>query len=87
LSNAWAGHVSQVAIELQQAGGLLQLLSQQLYCLMLRLIRWADHHLAGDVTIHVHGKVRLKAVEGCGTAFATVAHVLILDRDAPIRHN
>src|SRR5262245_2050011 len=31
LGNPWAGHIPQVNIELQQAGGLLQLLSQQLH--------------------------------------------------------
>ena len=69
---------------LQQARGFLQLLGQQLYCLMLRLIRRADHHLPGDGAIQIHGKVLFKTVEGFGTAFATVAHVLI-SRDAPVR--
>src|SRR5262249_17875791 len=87
LGNPWAGHVSQVDIELQQAGGFFQLLSQQLYRLMLRLIRRADHHLPGDFAIQIHGKVLFKAVEGFGTAFATVAYVLILDRDAPVRRD
>ena len=48
LGNPWASHVSQIDIELQQTGGFLQLRSQQLYRLMLRLIRRADHHLPGD---------------------------------------
>ena len=47
LGNSWARHVSQVDIELQQARGFLQLLGQQLYCLMLRLIGRANHHLPG----------------------------------------
>ena len=41
LSDPWAGHVPQVDIELQQAGGFLQLLGQQLYHLMFGLIRGA----------------------------------------------
>src|SRR5256886_7217827 len=87
LGNPGAGHVPQVDIELQQAGGFLHLLGQQLDRLMLRLIRWADHHLPGDCAIQIHGKVLLKAVEGFGTAFATVAHVLILDSDTPVRRD
>src|SRR5712691_7472683 len=87
LGNPWAGHVSQINIELQQAGGFLQLLGQQLYRLMLRLIRRADHHLPGDFAIQIHGKVFLEAVEGFGAAFAAVAHVFILDRDAPVRRD
>ena len=47
LGNAWARHVSQVDIRLAAGQGLSQLLGQQLYCLMLRLIRRADHHLPG----------------------------------------
>src|SRR5712692_7054524 len=37
LGNPWAGHVSQVDSELQQAGGLLQLLGSQLYRFLLWL--------------------------------------------------
>ena len=42
-------HVSQVDIELQQARSFLQLLGQQLYCLMLGSFAGADHHLPGAV--------------------------------------
>src|SRR4029453_2231330 len=87
LGNPWAGHVPQLDIELQQTWTPLQCLGQQLAHLMLWLIRRADYHLPRVLVMHIHGKVLLKAVEGFGTAFATVAHVLILDRDAPIRHN
>src|SRR2546427_2694122 len=87
LGNPWAGHVAQVDIELQQAGGFLQLLGQQLDRRMLWLIRRADHDLPGDCAIQIHGTVLLKAVEGFGTAFATVAHIVILDRDAPVRRD
>src|SRR6516162_9254692 len=38
LGNPWAGHVSQVDIQLQQAGLSLQFLGQQLHSLMLRLV-------------------------------------------------
>ena len=51
LGNPWAGHVPQVDIELQQAGGFLQLLSQHLHALMFWLIGGADHHLPRDFAI------------------------------------
>jgi len=57
LGNPGAGHVPQVDIKLQQAGGFLQLLGQQLDCLMLWLIGRADHHLPDDFAIHIDGKV------------------------------
>ena len=47
LGNPGAGHVPQVDIKLQQAGGLLQLRGQQLDGLILRLIGRANHHLPG----------------------------------------
>src|SRR5712691_786097 len=78
-------NVSQVDIELQQAGSLLQFLGQQFDRLMLRLIRRADHYLPSDVALQIHGKVLFEAVEGFGAAFAAVAHIFILDRDAPVR--
>ena len=87
LGNPGAGHVSQVDIELPQARGFLQLLGQQLYRLMLRLIRRPDHHLSDDCAVQSHGKVLFEAVEGFGTAFAAVAPVVILDRDTPIRRD
>ena len=54
---------------------------------MLRLIRRADHHLPGDFAIQIDGKVLFEAVESFGAAFAAVADVLILDRDAPVRRD
>ena len=85
LGNPWAGHVPQVDIELQQAGGFFQLLSQQLHDFMLRLIGRADYHLPRDFAIQIHRKVLLEAVEGFRAAFAAVADVFILDRDASVR--
>jgi hypothetical protein len=87
LSHPWTGHGSQIASELQQAGGFLQLLGQQLDRLMLWLIGRPHHHLSDDFAIHIHRKVLFEAVESFGAAFAAVAHVLILDRDAPVRRN
>ena len=87
LSNPWAGHVSQVDIELEQARSFLQLLGQQLYCLMLRLIGWTDHDLPDDFAIQIYGKMLFEAVEGFGAAFAAVAPVFLLDRDAPVRRD
>src|SRR6516164_460614 len=87
LGNPWAGHVPQVDIELEQAGGFLQLFSQQLHDLMLWLIGRADHHFPRDFAIQIHRKVLLEAIEGFRAALAAVAHVLILDRDAAIRRN
>src|SRR5207245_11630352 len=82
-----AGHVPQVDVELQQAWRLLQRLGQQLHRFMLWLVRRTDHHLSGDYAIQIHGKVLLEAVEGFGAALAAVAHVLILDGDAPVRRD
>src|SRR5215813_7856425 len=87
LGNPWAGHVPQVDIELQQTWTPLQFLGQQLYRLMLWLLRRADYHLPRDFAIQIHGKVLLKAVEGLGAALAAVAHDFILDRDAPVRRD
>ena len=87
LGNPWAGHVPQIDIELQQARGFFQLRGQQLDCLMLWLIGRADHHLPDDFAIQIDGKVLFEAVEGFRTAFATVAYVFILKRDAPVRRD
>ena len=87
LGHPGAGHVPQIAIELQQAGGFLQRRGQQLDCLMLRLIGRPDHDLPDDFAIHIDGKVLLEAVEGFCTALAAVAPVLILDREAPVRRD
>ena len=73
LGNPWAGHVPRVHIELQQAGGFLQLFSQQLHDCMLRLIGWTDDHLPRDFAIQIYRKVLLEAVEGFRAAFAAVA--------------
>ena len=54
---------------------------------MLRLIGRANHHLPDDFAIQIDRKVFLEAVEGFRTAFAPVAYVFILDRDAPVRRN
>ena len=48
LGNPGAGHVPQVAIELQQAWSWLQRLGQQLHRFMLWRVRRADHHLPRD---------------------------------------
>ena len=85
LGHPWAGHGPQVDIELQEAGGFLQLLSQQLHDCMLRLMGRTDYHLPRDFAIPIHRKVLLEAVEGFRAAFAAVADVFILDRDAPVR--
>src|SRR6476620_5599580 len=82
-----AGHIPQIDIELQQAGVVLQLLGEQLDRLMLRLMRRADDHLPGDCALHIDSKVLLEAGTGCGAAFAAVAHVFLLDRDAPGRRD
>src|SRR5256712_1823598 len=87
LGDPRAGHVPQVDIELQQAWRLLQRLGQQLHRFMLWLVRRTDHHLSGDYAIQIHGKVLLEAVEGFGAALAAVAHVFILDGDAPVRRD
>src|SRR5262245_39026110 len=84
LGNPWAGYIPQVDIELQQAGGFFQLLSQPLHDCMLRLIGRADDHLPRDFAIQIHRKVLLEAVEGLRAAFAAVTYVFILDRDAPV---
>src|SRR5215831_18733920 len=85
LRHAWAGHVSQVDIELQQPWGLLQRLDEQLHRFMLWLVRGADHNLTGHMTIQVQHEVFLKAIERFGAALTAVPHVHILNRDAPIR--
>src|SRR5688572_5175851 len=54
---------------------------------MLRLIGRTDHHLPDDLAIQIYGKVLLETVEGFGTAFAAVPHILILDRDTSVRRN
>src|SRR5688572_21630719 len=61
LRHAWAGHVPQVDIQLQQPWRLLQRLDQQLHRCMLWLVRWADHDLARDMTIQVQHEVFFKA--------------------------
>src|SRR6266568_3103665 len=83
LGNPGAGHVPQVDIELQQPWSFLQLLGQQLHRFMLGLVRRADHNFPRDFAIQIHRKVLLEAIEGFGAAFTTVAHVFILERDAP----
>src|SRR5258706_4936178 len=87
LGHPWAGHVPQIDIELQQAGGFLQLRGQQCDRLMLRLIGRTAHHLPDDFAIQIHGKMFFEAVEGFGAAFAAVAHVFICNRDAPVRRD
>src|SRR5262249_32976561 len=84
VGHPWTGHVAQVDIELQQARGFLQLLGKQFYDCMLRLIGWTDYHLPDDFAIQIHSKMLLKAVEGFGAAFAAVASVFVLDRNAPV---
>jgi hypothetical protein len=64
LGHPWAGHVSQVDIELQQAWGFLQLLGQQLDRLMLRLMGRTDPHLPDDCAIQIHRKVLLDITTG-----------------------
>src|SRR5262249_24822713 len=54
---------------------------------MVRLIGRKDHHLPDDFAIQIDGKVLFKAIEGFCTAFAAVAYVFILDRDAPVRRD
>src|SRR4029077_9640014 len=85
LGNPWARHGPQIDIELQQAGGFLQLLGQQGNHLMLRLMRWADDPLPGDVASQIDRKVLLEAVEGFGAAFAAVAHLFIFNRNTSVR--
>src|SRR5262249_26147773 len=85
LRHAWAGHVSQVDIELQQPWWLLQRLDQQLHRFMLWLVRWADHNLTGHMTIQVQHEVFLKAIERFGAALTAVPHVRVLNGDAPPR--
>src|SRR5215475_5866275 len=87
LRNPGAGHISQINIELQQARGFLQLLGQQFDRRMLWLIGRPHHHLSDDFAIQIHRKVLFEAVEGFGAAFAAVAYVFILNRDAPVRGN
>ena len=69
LGNPGAGHVPQVDIELQQAGGFLQLFGQQLHDVMLRLIGRTDDHLPRDFAIQIYRKVLLEAVEGFRSCF------------------
>src|SRR2546425_1090519 len=87
LGDPRAGHIPQVDIELQQAWRLLPLLGQQLHRFLLWLVRRTDHHLAGDFALQNEGKMLLEAVEGFGAARAAVAHVFILDGDAPVRRD
>src|SRR5438132_10091126 len=51
---------------------------------MLRRVRWAHHDLAGHFAVQVEQKVFLEAVEGFGTALATVTHRLVLNGNASI---
>src|SRR4029450_1299791 len=85
LRNAWAGHVPQVDIQLQQPWRLLQRLDQQLHRGMLWLVRWSAYDLVSDMTIQVQHEVFLKAVERFGAALTAVPHVRILNGDAPSR--
>jgi hypothetical protein len=85
LGHPWAGHGPQVHSELQQARRFLQLFSQQLHDCMLRLIGRPDAHLSRDFALQISRKVLLEAVEGFRAAFAAVASIFILDRDAPVR--
>src|SRR5262245_11411006 len=85
LHHTWTSHVPQVDIQLQQPWRLFQRLDQQLHRFMLRLVRWADHDLARDMTIQVQHEVLLKTVERFGAALPAVPHVRILNGDAPIR--
>src|SRR5215831_16960285 len=62
----------QVDVELQQVGGFLQLLDQQFYCRILRLVRRTHHDLARHFAVEIQPKVFLEAVEGFGAALATV---------------
>src|SRR5437016_736996 len=84
LRNPRARHVPQVDVELQQARGFLQLFRQQFHGFMLRRVRWAHHDLAGHFAVQVEQKVFLEAVEGFGTALATVTHRLVLNGNASI---
>jgi hypothetical protein len=68
LGNPWAAPGPQLDIELQQAGGFLPLRGQQLDCLLLRLMRRADHHLPDACALHLDGNVLGEAVAGCRTA-------------------
>src|SRR5438132_3655045 len=78
LGNPWARHVPQIDIELQQAGGFLQLFSQQLHDFMLPLIRRADDDLPRDCAVHIYRTVLLEAVEGSRLAFSAVLDLLCL---------
>ena len=83
LGNAWARHVSQVDIELRMpAFSNSSANSSTASCSG----SFAGRTTTSRVTVLSKSTAKcFKTVEGFGTAFATVAHVLILDRDAPVR--
>ena len=56
----WAGHVSQVDVQLRQARFLLQHVSHQCHHCMLWLVGRTHHALTGDMTIQVRRKGLLK---------------------------
>src|SRR6516165_12042665 len=85
LRNAWAGHVPQVDVELQQALPTLQFLSHQLHGLIFRLVGWADHHRARHFAVPIQDKVLLEPVERFGAALTAMPHGRVFKGDAAVR--